>query len=158
MTLGSHRPQNSSASNSKWIPKEVTDQDPSRALEHSRFNVRHIINRRKLKEQDARTYLNSERVGKEVQEESYYSPLRQEEYVKEDPYFAPVIFKTPLSARILSVPNQNKVKLPVVKPFDGSDDPTKHIASYRAHMAVSTTYEAMLCKFFPTTLSGLALN
>ena len=42
--------------------------------------------------------------------------------------------------------------------LDGSDDPAEHIASYRAHMAVKTICEAMLCKFFPTTLSGLALN
>ena len=74
------------------------------------------------------------------------------------PYSALVIFKTPLSPRILSVPNLNKVKVPAIKPFDGSDDPEEHIASYRVHMAVSTTCEAMLCKFFPTTLSGLALN
>ena len=74
------------------------------------------------------------------------------------PYSALVIFKTPLSPRILSVPNLNKVKIPSIKPFDGSDDPEEHIGSYLAHMAVSTTCEAMLCKFFPTTLLGLALN
>ena len=34
----------------------------------------------------------------------------------------------------------------------------KNIESYRAHMAVKTTCEALLCKFFPTTLIGLALS
>lgn len=64
MTLGSRRPQNSSGSNPNWITKEVAIQDPSQASKHSWFDARHIINRRKLKEQDARTYLYSKRVGK----------------------------------------------------------------------------------------------
>ncbi|XP_057520742.1 uncharacterized protein LOC130801008 [Amaranthus tricolor] len=42
--------------------------------------------------------------------------------------------------------------------FDGTQDPQEHIESYRAHMAVNTTCKAFLCKFFPTTLSGLALS
>lgn len=48
--------------------------------------------------------------------------------------------------------------MPTVKPFDGSNDLAEHIASYRAHVVVSTTCEAMLCKFFPTILSGLTFN
>ena len=77
---------------------------------------------------------------------------------QKDPYSTAVIFKTPLSAWILYFPNWNEVKVPAVKPFNGSDDPAEHITSYRAQMAVSTTCEPMLCKFFPTTLSGLALS
>ena len=111
-----------------------------------------------MKRQDSRTYLNSKRVRKEILNESYHSPLRQGEHVREEPFSVPVIFKTSLSARILSIPNLYKVKVSAVKPFDGSYDLAEHIASYRAHMAVSMTCEAMLCKFFPTTLSGIALN
>lgn len=76
-----------------------------------------------MKEQDARTYLNSKKVGKETMEESYQSLLHSEEYGRGDPYSTPIIFKTPLSAQILVVPNQNKVKVSALKPFDGFDDP-----------------------------------
>lgn len=89
----------------------MTYQEPSRAPEHSRFDVRHINNKRKLKAQDARTYLNSKRVGKQILDESYHNPLCQGEYGRVEPHSAPVIFKTLVSARILSVPNLNKVKV-----------------------------------------------
>ncbi|XP_057522616.1 uncharacterized protein LOC130802625 [Amaranthus tricolor] len=40
--------------------------------------------------------------------------------------------------------------------FEGTQDPQEHIESYGAHMGVNTTCEALLCKFFPTTLTELA--
>lgn len=84
--------------------------------------------------------------------------LCQEELGREDPYSASVIFTALLSTRIPFVPNRKKVKVPVVKSFNGSDDPIEHIASYRDPIGVNTTCKVMLCKLFPTIVLGLALN
>lgn len=112
LTLGNCRQCNASASNHYRILKELMNQDPSRAPKHWRFDVRHITNRRKHKEQeDVRTFLNFKKKGKDIQqEELYHNLLRQEELGREDSYSAPVIFKILLSARILFVPNRNKLK------------------------------------------------
>ena len=110
---------------------------------------------------DARALINSK--GKEI-EQTYQQPLSQREEVSHQsplkvdqdkfeeggPEHASFVFKTLLSARILATPNRSKVKIPNMVTFNGTQDPQEHIESYWAHMALNTTCEALLCKFFPT--------
>ncbi|XP_010666517.1 uncharacterized protein LOC104883667 [Beta vulgaris subsp. vulgaris] len=49
-----------------------------------------------------------------------------------------------------------KVKVPPIDHYDGTTDPIDHLAAFKAQMSVQTSSEAAWCKFFPTTLKGLA--
>lgn len=62
-----------------------------------------------------------------------------------------VSFNTPLSV-------SGKIKVPPIDHFAGDTDPEDHLAAYKAKMSVQTGCEATWCKFFPTTLKGLALS
>ncbi|XP_010694053.1 uncharacterized protein LOC104906922 [Beta vulgaris subsp. vulgaris] len=46
----------------------------------------------------------------------------------------------------------------MIEQFAGLTDPEDHMATYKAQMSVQTNCEATWCRFFPTTLKGLALN
>ncbi|XP_021769848.1 uncharacterized protein LOC110734098 [Chenopodium quinoa] len=48
------------------------------------------------------------------------------------------------------------VKIPVHITYDGISDPKDHIASYEGHMYLNPRSEATWCKYFPTTLKGVA--
>lgn len=67
-------------------------------------------------------------------------------------------FMTPFSKEIMDTPNPSKVKVPLIEQYAGSTDPTDHMASYKAQMSVQTGCEATWCRYFPTTLKGLALS
>ncbi|XP_021866532.2 uncharacterized protein [Spinacia oleracea] len=49
------------------------------------------------------------------------------------------------------------IKVPTIEPFDGTSDPEEHMAAYAAQMDVQTGCGATWCRYFPTTLKGLAL-
>ncbi|CAO2830646.1 unnamed protein product, partial [Amaranthus hypochondriacus] len=74
------------------------------------------------------------------------------------PQDAPIMLNSPLSAEILATPNPAKIKVPSITPFDGTTCPEEHIVAYKNLMLLYTTNQALLCKFFPTTLSGIALS
>ncbi|XP_021735087.1 uncharacterized protein LOC110701764 [Chenopodium quinoa] len=48
------------------------------------------------------------------------------------------------------------VKIPAHITYDGTSDPKDHIASYEGHMYLNPRSEATWCKYFPTTLKGVA--
>ncbi|XP_021732114.1 receptor kinase-like protein Xa21 [Chenopodium quinoa] len=48
------------------------------------------------------------------------------------------------------------VKIPGHITYDGTSDPKDHIASYEGHMYLNPRSEATWCKYFPTTLKGVA--
>ena len=57
----------------------------------------------------------------------------------------------------MNTPRRDKVKVPTIEPFDGTTDPEEHMAAYAAQMNVQTGCGATWCRYFPTTLKGLAL-
>ena len=127
---------------------------------------------------DARSYLNEKRAPQshnvqslvdKKQEERKMSQLSGSSYptrpitpLKDDfsrgPQEAPVLLNSLLSAEILATPNPAKIKIPNMNPFDGTKCLEEHIVAYKNLMLLYTTNQALLCKFFPTTLSGVALN
>ncbi|RRT55020.1 hypothetical protein B296_00015719 [Ensete ventricosum] len=83
----------------------------------------------------------------EVQKEVLKSREEVEESSKGGSPFTPEIQSKPLPAAF---------RLPTLEPYDGSGDPTEHIATFRAQMALYDTSEALMCRAFPTTLRGSA--
>ncbi|RZR95736.1 hypothetical protein BHM03_00024609 [Ensete ventricosum] len=96
-----------------------------------------------LREQVRRVHQQLDKVQKEV--------LKSREEVgessKSDSPFTPEIQAKPLPATF---------RLPALEPYDGSGDPTEHIATFRAQMTLYDTSEALMCRAFPTTLRGSA--
>ena len=64
----------------------------------------------------------------------------------------------PYPPKFLVTPNPAKIKISNTNPFDGTKSPEEHIVAYKNLMLLYTANQALLCKFFPTTLSGDALN
>ncbi|XP_021717068.1 uncharacterized protein LOC110684934 [Chenopodium quinoa] len=56
----------------------------------------------------------------------------------------------------MNTPIPPKVKIPTLDPYDGKTDPTDHLNTYKAQMGVQTGCEDSWCRFFPTTLKGIA--
>ncbi|RWW42254.1 hypothetical protein BHE74_00052212, partial [Ensete ventricosum] len=83
----------------------------------------------------------------EVQKEVLKSREEVGESSKSGSPFTPEIQAKPLPATF---------KLPALEPYDGSGDPTEHIATFRTQMALYDTSEALMCRAFPTTLRGSA--
>ncbi|XP_010665814.1 uncharacterized protein LOC104883066 [Beta vulgaris subsp. vulgaris] len=67
-------------------------------------------------------------------------------------------FSTPFDENIMRVLTPRKVKVPPIDHYDGITNPIDHLAAFKAQMSVQTSSEAAWCKFFPTTLKGLALT
>lgn len=55
-------------------------------------------------------------------------------------------YKTPFSKEIMDTEDVKKVKVPPIEHFDGTTDPSDHMASYKAQMAVQTGCGASWCK------------
>ncbi|XP_057252269.1 uncharacterized protein LOC130592118 [Beta vulgaris subsp. vulgaris] len=48
-----------------------------------------------------------------------------------------------------------RIKMPTSK-YDGTSDPDDHVAAYEGHMFLYTDVDAIWCKVFPSTLTGIA--
>ncbi|XP_057248918.1 uncharacterized protein LOC130590483 [Beta vulgaris subsp. vulgaris] len=148
-------------------------------------DARRIIeeNQRRRAEQDARNLLNKKREEREETHRESRLTLRPQEGTGEVPVGSKrtrqedeadsgpprnkantlinrgvLNFMTPFSREIMEVPNPGKVKVPTIEQYSGSSDPEDHMAAYKAQMSVQTGCEATWCRYFPTTLKGLALS
>ncbi|RZS03993.1 hypothetical protein BHM03_00034255 [Ensete ventricosum] len=83
----------------------------------------------------------------EVQKEVLKSKGEIRESSKCGSMFTPEIQGKPLLASF---------RLPTLELYDGSSDPTKHIAAFHAQMALYDTSDALMCRVFPTILRGPA--
>ncbi|RRT53009.1 hypothetical protein B296_00029656, partial [Ensete ventricosum] len=92
-----------------------------------------------LREQVRRVYQRLDEVQKEVLK----SRGEVGESTKGGSPFTPEIQAKPLPATF---------RFPALEPYDGSGDPTEHIAAFRAQMTLYDTSDALMCRAFPTTL------
>ncbi|XP_010681480.2 uncharacterized protein LOC104896427 [Beta vulgaris subsp. vulgaris] len=67
-------------------------------------------------------------------------------------------FVNPFGENIMRAITPRKVKVPPTDHYDGTTDPIDHLAAFKAQMSVQTSNKAAWCKFFLTTLKGLALT
>ncbi|XP_056688104.1 uncharacterized protein [Spinacia oleracea] len=65
-------------------------------------------------------------------------------------------YTTPFCADIMNAPKEPKVNPPAIDAYDGTSDPDVHLLAYRHHMYVQGTTDATWCKYFPSTLKGVA--
>ncbi|XP_056697816.1 uncharacterized protein [Spinacia oleracea] len=56
----------------------------------------------------------------------------------------------------MNAPKEPKVKTPAIDAYEGTSDPDVHLLAYRHHMYVQGTTDATWCKYFPSTLKGVA--
>ena len=68
-----------------------------------------------------------------------------------------MLLNSRLFAEILATPNPAKIKVPNMTAFAGTTCLEEHIVAYKNLMLLYTTNLILLCKFFPTTLSDIAL-
>ncbi|XP_057249103.1 uncharacterized protein LOC130590633 [Beta vulgaris subsp. vulgaris] len=61
---------------------------------------------------------------------------------------------SPFTMDILNHP-MTRIKMPTSK-YDGTSDPDDHVAAYEGHMFLYTDVDAIWCKVFPSTLTGIA--
>ncbi|XP_062009701.1 uncharacterized protein LOC133726207 [Rosa rugosa] len=64
--------------------------------------------------------------------------------------------KSPFSDDILNTAKPRRFTTPVFHKYDGTTDPVDHIKGYKQQMSIETTDEKLMCKIFPSSLTGPA--
>ena len=67
------------------------------------------------------------------------------------------VTQSPFTEWISDEPKPKDFVVPTMQSFDGSSDPVDHLYQFQQKMAIETKSEALSCKAFSTTLSGLAM-
>jgi hypothetical protein len=62
----------------------------------------------------------------------------------------------PFTERVKAYPMPDKIKMPQIKKYDGSEDPQTHLKAFREHLILHGTPDEIACKAFPMTLKGVA--
>ncbi|XP_059627373.1 uncharacterized protein LOC132270191 [Cornus florida] len=65
---------------------------------------------------------------------------------------------SPFTDEILNAPIPRKFSMPVFILFYGTTDPIDHVYHIQLKMALNTENDSLICKCFPTSLAGPALN
>ncbi|XP_057548070.1 uncharacterized protein LOC130826504 [Amaranthus tricolor] len=84
--------------------------------------------------------------------------MSRKEVGKDNPLEDSMPINSLLAPGILNTPNLAKIKIPNMTAFDGTSCPEEHLMAYKNLMLLYTTNPALWCKFFPTTLIGVALT
>ena len=64
--------------------------------------------------------------------------------------------ESPLSPEIMEETIPHSMKLPILPIFNGEGDPRDHTSRFTATMGLLSVSDAILCRVFPTTLTGTA--
>ncbi|XP_057535269.1 uncharacterized protein LOC130813452 [Amaranthus tricolor] len=70
----------------------------------------------------------------------------------------PMPISSPLAPKILNTLNPAKIKISNMAAFDGTSCPEEHLMAYKYLMMLYTTNPTLWCKFFPISLTGVALT
>ncbi|XP_059658706.1 uncharacterized protein LOC132305037 [Cornus florida] len=68
------------------------------------------------------------------------------------------LVKTPFADNVYYVDRPKKFNMPSFTQFDGIGDPSRHLDHYSQKMALDNHNDAFMCKVFPTSLMGAALE
>ena len=63
---------------------------------------------------------------------------------------------SPFTMAVLECPVPSKFRLPQLKLFDGLKDPQDHLNTFKTTLGLQQPPGERLCRFFPTTLKGIA--
>ena len=63
---------------------------------------------------------------------------------------------SPFTTAILECPISSKFRLLQLESFDGLKDPQDHLNTFKTTLGLQQPLDEILCRFFPTTLKGVA--